>query len=248
MESYPSQNFRSLDHLCEMISDQTRGWDSIWYRGVPLPIYTLLPTVLRDSRLKARESYNAIEFRRRARPLNLDISDAFSCLCSMQHYGIPTRLLDWTESLSVALYFAANFSAGSSCVPTIWVLDPRRLYNLTDLADIIPVALHENVVANADIAFDDDPSLHEKRQTKFPLPVLPEFNSPRLAAQNGVFTIHEKDDGAIESIIPKTKRDMLLKFVANEGFCDRIIASIDLIKPTHHSIFPDIDGLKSYLL
>jgi hypothetical protein len=33
---------------------------------------------------------------------------AFDWLCLMQHYSIPTRLLDWSESILIALYFAVR--------------------------------------------------------------------------------------------------------------------------------------------
>ena len=39
-----------------------------------------------------------------------------------QHVGLPTRLLDWTEGLFVALYFALLEKE-----PTIWMLDPIEL-------------------------------------------------------------------------------------------------------------------------
>jgi FRG domain len=52
-------------------------------------------------------------------------------LFAMQHYGTPARLLDWTEVLGVAVYFAtlgvdeANPDGGPP--PCVWVLNPYAL-------------------------------------------------------------------------------------------------------------------------
>jgi len=45
----------------------------------------------------------------------------------MQHYGLPTRLLDWTDSPLVATYFAAQDRNCQNEDAALWALCPKRL-------------------------------------------------------------------------------------------------------------------------
>jgi len=64
-------------------------------------------------------------FQRRANHYMSDVpahGERLEWLALMQHYGVPTRLLDWTISPYVALYFALEKSVlNSDCA--IWVVD-----------------------------------------------------------------------------------------------------------------------------
>lgn len=245
---YPFESFRSVDDLAQKIDEATQGWDTKWYRGLKSPTHSLLPTIFREPNLKAREGYISVEFRRRAKPNLPGLTSQFDWLCALQHYGLPTRLLDWTESLPVALYFTVRPLPLTLPVPTVWVLNPFELYELTEKeAGIIPIANDRHANANADLAFGDNEN-DPKLVTTLPIPVLPDFLFRRLAAQNGCFTIHGSASQPLDALIPEDARSLLKKFVADGTYIGNIYTCLDLLIPSSDSIFPDIDGVKEYIV
>jgi hypothetical protein len=103
----------------------------LWFRGVNNVDYPLVPRLYRsDSEvadLLALEGEMLAEFRSRSRPLlTSEMASDWEHLFVMQHYGVPTRLLDWSENALFALYFALS-AAEQKGYPTdaaVWILDP----------------------------------------------------------------------------------------------------------------------------
>lgn len=98
---------RDIVDAVTLLSDESwvfRGQlDSEW------PLKTSLERKYGANRITSKEEVNAIfEFMNKARMhLNFDCS-LLDALAAMQHYGVATRMLDFTRSFFVALYFAFN--------------------------------------------------------------------------------------------------------------------------------------------
>ena len=58
----------------------------------------------------------------------------FEVLVTMQHYLAPTRLLDWTENLLVALHFAVIETDDDDRDAALWILNARRLNYYTSVS------------------------------------------------------------------------------------------------------------------
>jgi hypothetical protein len=138
--------------MCRTWNDVIAAFDSVgfpkrgetigatWvFRGHDSSEYSLAPSVERDARgtrleWKALEGEMLKEFQIKA-PLHIrsahlpSSGDKLSWLALMQHYGVPTRLLDFTYSPYVGLYFALRHSAIGRCKspPEVWAIDLAAL-------------------------------------------------------------------------------------------------------------------------
>jgi hypothetical protein len=100
----------TISHAVEIA---LRMW-GYWFRGVSKPYNDLTPGAFREPHGGFQGSFESTyldEFRRIAPSLsdNLPQRDEYlEWLFLAQHHGLPTRLLDWTESPLIALYFAVE--------------------------------------------------------------------------------------------------------------------------------------------
>lgn len=89
--------------------------EECFFRGHQELTWDLAPTLLRhckEKRMKRASDIRELEaslffeFRARARELHDDAPTEWDILFSMRHHGVATRLIDWTETLGVAVFFA----------------------------------------------------------------------------------------------------------------------------------------------
>ena len=134
-------------------------FDSCWWRGQALSTWQLVPKVYRCNRDRNYEIGTSSHFVRLAPARYPDCPrHELDWLTLMQHYGAPTRLLDWTESPLIALFFALSLHEPDyrhdSEPAALWALDPVGLndaqiggrgfpsYDSPFLTDLAKAAFH----------------------------------------------------------------------------------------------------------
>jgi hypothetical protein len=102
-------------------------------------------------------------------------------LALMQHYGAPTRLLDFTHSFYFASYFACEEVTEDAAV---WCLNLKRIFN--------NIGLFDQIVSN-EIKFETTYPYHimpdylKNRKTPGLVVIEPEIQNERLHLQQGLF-------------------------------------------------------------
>jgi hypothetical protein len=207
----------------------------VWFRGHASYDWRLVPSAHR--RHPILESQFLQHFRLRAPTLAANCpqhADYVSWLPLMQHYGLPTRLLDWTESLVVASFFAVPSSSVSSSA-VMWMLAPGKLNELS-LGYFIPFLSDERVKPLVTEAFSG--RSHPDHQ--YSMAVLAPRTDRRMAAQLGNYTIH----GTREPLeMHAASARFLARIVIPSRSYDRLRSDLSVSGVRLTSLFPDLASL-----
>lgn len=228
--------------------------ESRWFRGIGNHAYDLKPSLFRHpdiGTLRQLELERSLitRFRQRSIPfLNQRIDDDWELLFLMQHHGVPTRLLDWTENPYVALYFALTScrkdpATGGYPDCCVWSLDPIA-WNRAVLDDI---TFTGGVLVTTDGQLDSHkPGIKETLFRRRPVAMYGSYNSPRIVAQRGAFTVFGSDIAPMESVkaaVPAITDDVLSKLTIPGPNVTSLLRFLSSIGYTDSVLFPDLDGL-----
>ncbi|MFM2125720.1 MAG: hypothetical protein RL328_2171 [Acidobacteriota bacterium] len=243
-------------HQCA--EDLGKGPDEeLWFRGAPSKLFRLAPSLQRlfpDSPFDNEDVLNLennlfFEFLSRARVDGTQAKDQWDVLFLMQHYRAPTRLLDWTTILHVAVYFALFSPCSNGCVPPcnhsvtrrIWVMNPYLWNEETQGERDLYWPRFIGWDEESEDYYDYDEILIDSGQMYWQSPIAlynPQTET-RMAAQRGYFTIHGTDVRPLDQQHPHLLRaiDLTPKAVQEAK------EELEFSGTDDYRLFPDFEGL-----
>lgn len=232
-------------------ASQSGYYSRAWYRGQGNATYELHPGVYRKDfseraerispkgwplekkRLKL-ERLTLKDFRL-VGSLHFDSDDRIEVYLTAQHYGMPTRLLDWTMNPLAAIFFAVAGKDDKDRDGAVFVMNPINLMPEKEFEDSsrqVFSTRHDYAKAAIGEVFWDD---HNKRKPII-LPLIPHKAHGRIRQQGSCFTLHmhnsvSRDNQTLARIVIPSKNK------------DGILRELHLLNVNQYTLYNDLDHL-----
>jgi hypothetical protein len=195
------------------------------------------PHLLRNFRKYARRSIPASE------------DSIWYWLSLGKHYGLPTRLLDWSFSPFVALHFATDNIALFNQDSEIWMVDFRRVHEYLpeqlgslleeEGSDVFTMEMLASVACSVE-------ELQKLSQDDYALFFEPPSLDERITNQYALFSSMSSPKAEMEVWLnehPETAKKIILP----AGMKWEVRDKLDQANITERVLFPGLDGLSRWL-
>lgn len=252
--------------LIGLLSDDARDLERqlagsvppVWFRGQVNASHNLLPSMCRQPSLLNREVALLNRFKQNAHAmLNQQPETEWDWLFLARHHGLESRLLDWTESPLIALYFAVSEFTGPA--GNVRIRDDDEAADAA-LWCLLPTVLNEGRFpgGSVDVPMFEDPGsgldtylpasvqtslLSQEPGTSIVRPAagLGMRKLARMRSQLGVFTIMHNNLTPIEFARPDQAH--VWRYVIPSNSKRDLRREVSLLGLNPLTVFPELDNV-----
>jgi len=232
-----------LGKYFDVFNSLLRKGETFWFRGHGDFTWSLTPSALRFKKESDRNKALQLvsDFKRFAemkleRPPADDAELKWVQLA--RHYGLPTRLLDWTRNAAVALYFACYEKPEKD--GAVYVLNPVDLNREIDPK--APRVFDPNLDAEVIKIYLKLDGRMNSRGTGT-IAINPTWNSSRIMVQQGVFTI----SGSKYFALTVKYASSLAYVEIKKEYKKTLLEELERVGINEMSIFPELEHMCNYL-
>lgn len=240
-DAKPSPAIGSVEDLMRVLAPVGADGREIWYRGHRDRSWRLEASALRTPGHRHSERAMLARFRQEAAAIGLQYAfDDWGWMTFAQHHALPTRLLDWSQSPLVALFFACEDVSGD------------ELETDGELLLIHPNDLNEEAGdaggGHPRLLSDDDQTLQDYRpgwdaqNPGKPRAVVAPLVFDRIRFQTGTFTVTQIPPVSAEQE-PLRKARSLQSFLIPGDRKPALRDQLDVLGFNEASIYRDLDRI-----
>jgi hypothetical protein len=252
LKSFKLDVARLRDEFDDELTSAGRSNVPVWFRGLSDADWQLLTTMAlhgdmnQEQAMMNRFMQNATQFLDH-RP------DDWEWMFLMRHHGLPSRLLDWTESALIGLYFAVTpiLTSGARVEElqrhddsdsALWCLLPAELNKESALYTRRPleIPMLEDEDSNSGHYLPKQVALAPEKSVANPCAGLAMRSIARMQAQKGVFVVTHRSQTPIEEVGDGTH---VWRYVIRARRKAIIRNELRVLGVTPLTVFPELDSV-----
>lgn len=255
------QRITSIEELTELLTEQEyradirRNRSEFVYRGMPNASFRLETSLRRNCKELQAKLEPAIlkNFAKYAVMEDPKVYDnVWRQMILGQHHGLPTRLLDWTQSALVALHFAVtedNLEKMDKRDSLVWRIDVKELHSHLPEKYRLVADKYEADIFSVDMLREicETVAEYDRDMGNSAMLVLePPSISARIVNQYSFFSVTPMGMENMEAFLDENTGNTV-KFIIDKSLRWRIRDMLDTLNMSERIVYPGLDGLSKWI-